>query len=59
MLTGIGLVGVLTATFASYFVQQQHAQELTEIKAKLDQVEALLVSRTVAPLPAPTASDEL
>ncbi len=30
MLTGIGLVGALTATVASLFVQQQHTEELAE-----------------------------
>lgn len=42
MLTGIGLVGVLTATFASYFVQQQHTEELREVKAQLHEIRALL-----------------
>jgi hypothetical protein len=43
MLTGIGLVGVLTATIASYFVQEQHTNELAEIKAQLAEIRELLV----------------
>ncbi len=42
MLTGIGLVGVLTATVASYFVQQQHSSELAEMKAQLQEIKELL-----------------
>lgn len=42
MLTGIGLVGALTATIASFFVQEQHASELTEIKAQLQEIRDLL-----------------
>jgi voltage-gated potassium channel len=42
MLTGIGLVGVLTATFASFFIQQQHTEELSEVKAQLQEIKDLL-----------------
>lgn len=42
MLTGIGLVGFLTASVASFFVQQQNTNELDEVTAKLDQVLTLL-----------------
>lgn len=43
MLTAIGLVGFLTASVASYFVKEQQPNgELAEVKAKLDQVLALL-----------------
>jgi len=42
MLTGIGLVGALTATIASFFVQEQHAQELAEIKTQLREIRGLL-----------------
>jgi len=45
MLTGIGLVGVLTATVASFFVQQQHSTELAEMKAQLQEIKDLLVAR--------------
>jgi len=42
MLTGIGLVGVLSATVASYFVGQQAAGDMTELHRRLDRIEALL-----------------
>jgi voltage-gated potassium channel len=42
MLTGIGLVGFLTATVASYFVKEQHSDELDEVKATLNRVLHLL-----------------
>ena len=45
MLTGIGLVGVLTATVASYFVQQQHSEEMAEMKAQLQEIRDLLLQR--------------
>lgn len=44
MFTGIGLVGVLTATVASYFVQEQHTQELAVIKDQLQEIRALLLA---------------
>lgn len=44
MLTGIGLVGFLTATVASFFVQEQHKTELAEMKAQLQEIRELLVS---------------
>ena len=46
MLTGIGLVGVLTATIASFFVQQQHSEELAEVKAQLQEIHDLLKPRS-------------
>jgi voltage-gated potassium channel len=42
MLTGIGLVGVLSATIASYFVGQQSGQDMTELHQRLDRIEAAL-----------------
>jgi voltage-gated potassium channel len=45
MLAGIGLIGVLTATIASYFMGGQDdkaAEERTEILARLERIEALL-----------------
>jgi Ion channel len=45
MFTGIGLVGALTATIASFFVQEQHAAEMAEVKAQLAEIRDLLVSR--------------
>jgi len=46
MLTGIGLVGALTATIASLFVQQQHTEELAEIEAQLREIRNLLAPTT-------------
>jgi voltage-gated potassium channel len=43
MLTGIGLVGVLTATVASFFVQQQHS----EMKSQLLEIRELLAPPAV------------
>jgi voltage-gated potassium channel len=42
MLVGIGLVGVVTATVASYFVEQQSDKTLNRIEDRLANVEALL-----------------
>jgi voltage-gated potassium channel len=42
MLTGIGLVGVLSATIASYFVGQQSDQDMTELHQRLDRIETAL-----------------
>jgi voltage-gated potassium channel len=45
MLAGIGLIGVLTATVASYFIggkEDEAAKDRTEILARLDRIEALL-----------------
>jgi voltage-gated potassium channel len=44
MLTGIGLVGFLTATVASFFVQGQHKTELAGMKAQLQEIRELLVN---------------
>jgi voltage-gated potassium channel len=43
MLTGIGLVGFLTATIASFFVQDQHREELSIMKEQLHAIHELLV----------------
>ena len=45
MITGIGLVGFLTATIASFFVQEQHASELAEVKAQLAEIRGLFQPR--------------
>jgi hypothetical protein len=45
MFTGIGLVGALTATIASFFVQEQHTAELAVIKAQLQEIRELLTDR--------------
>lgn len=42
MLTGIGLVGVLSAAIASYFVGQQSSREMTELRERLDRIETAL-----------------
>ena len=42
MVTGIGLVGFLTATIASYFVNEQQVGNLAEVREKLDEVLELL-----------------
>jgi voltage-gated potassium channel len=46
MITGIGLVGVLSATVASYFVGQRADQDMTELHARLDRIEAALTQLT-------------
>jgi voltage-gated potassium channel len=45
MFTGIGLVGTLTATIASYFVQEQHSAEMADLKAQLAEIRELIVSQ--------------
>jgi voltage-gated potassium channel len=45
MFTGIGLVGTLTATIASFFVQEQHSAEMAEVKAQLLEIRELIVSQ--------------
>lgn len=42
MITGIGLVGVLSATIASYFVGRQSSQDMTDLHQRLDRIEAAL-----------------
>ena len=42
MLTGIGLVGVLSATVTRYFVGQRAEDDMTELHRRLDRIEALL-----------------
>lgn len=54
MLVGIGLIGVLTATVASYFVEQRADDDRDEIIQRLDRIEvalaALASGQTVQPL---------
>jgi len=45
MLTGIGLVGILTASVASFFVQKDSAGELDEVKAQLAELRELLLAQ--------------
>jgi voltage-gated potassium channel len=42
MLVGIGLVGTITATVASYFVEQRQDETTLELEKRLDRIEALL-----------------
>lgn len=46
MLVGIGLVGVLTATIASYFLEQQKDDKLAAVEARLARIEELLIQAT-------------
>lgn len=52
MLTGIGLVGFLTASVTSFFVKEQRSDELDEVRATLDRVLQLLE------LSGPTSNDK-
>jgi voltage-gated potassium channel len=42
MLVGIGLIGVLTATVASYFVEEKADEEKVALNERLDRIEAML-----------------
>jgi voltage-gated potassium channel len=42
MLVGIGLIGILTATVASYFVEEKADQDKAELNERLDRIERLL-----------------
>lgn len=55
MLTGIGLVGVLSATVASYFVGQRASKDMTDLHQRLDRIEAALAR--VLPPEDPPAQD--
>jgi hypothetical protein len=44
MVTGIGLVGFMTASVTSFFVKEQHSDELGEVKATLGRVLQILES---------------
>ena len=44
MLTGIGLVGVVTATVASYFVQEQSRTEIDELRDQLQEIKELITA---------------
>ena len=48
MITGIGLVGVLSASVASYFVGQRAEQDMTDLHQRLDRIEAALARLTPA-----------
>lgn len=42
MFVGIGLIGVLTASVASYFVEEKTDEQQTAVNERLDRIEALL-----------------
>jgi len=42
MLVGIGLIGTLTASVASYFVEEQAGREKAELSRRLERIEAML-----------------
>jgi hypothetical protein len=46
MLVGIGLIGVLTATVASYFVEQKADEGNAALVERLDRMEAMLATLT-------------
>lgn len=45
MVVGIGLVGVVTANVAAYFVEREQAEEMAVLREQLDRIEALLSSQ--------------
>jgi voltage-gated potassium channel len=50
MLVGIGLIGVLTATVASYFVEQQRGdteERLAAVEGQLNRIEGLLTDMSL------------
>ena len=46
MFVGIGLIGVLTATVASYFVTQNADEDKADLVERLDRIESMLVELT-------------
>src|SRR6202453_2998061 len=61
MLTGIGLVGVLSASVASYFVGQRADKDMADLNRRLDRIEALLTTAlltTAPPADPPGRSEE-
>ena len=44
MLVGIGLIGVLTATVASFFVEEEADQQTGELSQRLERIEATLAA---------------
>ncbi len=49
MFIGIGLIGVLTATVTSYFVEQGADDDRAELIERLDRIEAMLAERAGKP----------
>jgi voltage-gated potassium channel len=44
MLVGIGMIGVLTATVASYFVEDKTSRDKADLEARLDRIETMLAT---------------
>ena len=62
MLVGIGLIGVLTATVASFFIERQSAdadERLDAMQSQLDEIEGLLRQIAAQPRPEALESREL
>lgn len=53
MFVGIGLIGVLTATVASYFVTQNVDEERADLIERLTRIESMLVELTGNPIDGP------
>lgn len=46
MLVGIGLLGVVTANVAAFFVEGDQADDMADLRAQLDRIEAMLANRS-------------
>lgn len=46
MLVGIGLVGVVTATVASFFIEERQNEALLQVDARLERIESLLAKQS-------------
>ncbi len=46
MVVGIGLVGVITATLASFFIEEKKDAEIAQVQERLDRIESLLLARS-------------
>ena len=49
MLSGIGMISTFSASITSYFVGQQEATDMKEIRERLDRIEALLAAQNARP----------
>lgn len=60
MFVGIGLIGVITATVASFFVEEGADRDKSQLEARLDRIEAMLAKLLAASAdaPGPTSSGE-
>jgi type II secretory pathway pseudopilin PulG len=59
MLVGIGLIGILTATVASYFVEQGDDANSADLNLRLDRIEAMLAGMAAAAEHAPSSPTNL